>query len=55
MSIKTERIGSLFTKEIGYILQNETKNKDFKTACKLAKKSENRRKAQELFAKVYAD
>ena len=30
MSIKTERIGSLFTKEIGYILQNETKNKDFK-------------------------
>lgn len=33
----------------------ETKNKDFKTACKLAKKSENRRKAQELFAKVYAD
>ena len=30
MSIKTERIGSLFTKEIGYILQKETKNKDFK-------------------------
>ena len=33
----------------------ETKNKDFKTACKLAKKSETFGKAQELFAKVYAD
>ena len=33
----------------------ETKNKDFKTACKLAKKSETFGKAQELFARVYAE
>ena len=33
----------------------ETKNKDFKTACKLAKKVETRAQAQELFARVYAE
>ena len=42
-------------KVLDYIYTTQTKNKDFKTACKLAKKIETRAQAQELFARVYAE